>query len=85
MSVVTVTYNPNKRSTLFARYGSILTAAESSDTASTDYGKEIDLGAVYQLSPSALLQFDYGFFTPGAFFINKAVADLYALKLKFTF
>lgn len=83
--VFTSSVNVTKRMTLFGRYGRLMTSSPSSATSSKTLGDEVDLGAVYQLTPSATLQADYGHFMPGAFYSNRDTAALFATRLKFTF
>lgn len=85
IGVFTVSANVTKRMTCFGRVAKLATAEGSTTTTSTDYGEELDAGAVYQLTPSATFQLDYGRFKPGNFFAEKQAADLFAAKIKYSF
>jgi hypothetical protein len=71
MAIFTTSANMTKRATLFARAGMIKTQANANITESSDYGKEFDLGGVYQLTPSTIFQIDYGDFIQVDFFKRK--------------
>ncbi len=84
LGLATVTYAPSKKWTFLIRGGKISTAATSAQ-GSTDYGSEIDLGIVRQLTPSSTITADFGTFKPGAFFQDRSPAQLLSIKYKFSF
>jgi hypothetical protein len=82
--VGSVGWSINKNWSAYFRAGHITTAADSAQR-SRAYGNELDLGGAYQVTPSATLSLDYGYFKPGAFFVSRSPAELASMKYKFSF
>ncbi len=82
--VGTISSNLTKSFTLFTRFGTLSSAAESS-SGSKEMGQEYDIGSIYQLTPATNITFDFGYFKPGTFFQNRNAATLGSLKYKLTF
>jgi hypothetical protein len=85
MAVAAVNLTMNKYFSGFVRYGYIQSEKQSS-LASRAIGQETNLGLLYQLSPSSILQADYARFAPGDFYSHtKSVANMTAVRMKMTF
>lgn len=85
VGIFSTTFNFSKRLTGYFRYGFFQSEKKNATTQSTILGHEGDFGAVYQLTPSSLVQLDYGRFFPGQFYQTHTPADLAAVKYRFNF
>lgn len=85
IAVLGVTANVTRKASVLFRYGHLKAGNGSVATGKTHIGDEVDLGLLYQLTPSTSLQLDYAFFMPGNFYATSATARLTAAKMKFSF
>lgn len=83
IAIVTMSSNFNKRTTAFLRYGYLNSVANSANNGNK-MGEEVDIGMVYQITPSTLFQLDYGVFSPGDYFAESKTASLITSKIKVT-
>lgn len=85
VGVLTLSADLNKRTNAYVRYGKLSSRAPASPNRGTDMGQELDVGGLYQITPSTILQLDYGRFYPGDFFAKRDTATLFAARVKYNF